>query len=57
MEDNLKQFAIEALKALQEGNDHEMNHAMADDILCQLLIKTGFEEVVEEFNKIYKWYA
>ena len=45
--------AIKRLKELQTDGDTESAHGEADDILCELLPK----EVVDEYNKISKWYA
>lgn len=33
-----------------------MNHERSDEVLCNLLNALGFESVVEEYNKIQKWY-
>ncbi len=37
--------------------DTESGHVEADDILCELLKKLGYSDVVEEFEKIHKWYT
>lgn len=44
---------------IEAGNqdDPEDAHADADDILCEVLEKLGFEDLVSEFNKINKYYA
>ncbi len=52
-----KQEAIDNLKREQESDDIEIAHANADGVLCQLLTSLGFKKVVEEYNKIHKWYA
>jgi hypothetical protein len=52
-----KQRCIDALKTLQESGDTEMAHSIADTVLCELLVELGYEDVVEEYNKISKWYA
>jgi hypothetical protein len=43
---------------LQESmvNQHEQ-HVEADEVLCELLISLGYEDVVEEYRKIEKWYS
>jgi len=51
-----QQEAIDKLKAL-EGYDKERDHCEADDILCELLSSLGYGEVVDQFNKLEKWYA
>ncbi len=49
--------AICELRKLSLSNDTEAAHEDADDVLCKLLIALGYPEVVQEFNKIKKWYA
>jgi hypothetical protein len=43
---------------LQESvvNQHEQ-HVDADIVLCELLISLGYEDVVDEYRKIEKWYS
>ena len=48
--------AIEQIKALHHV-DPEEGHIEADSILCQLLQSLGCSEVVDEFDKLRKWYA
>ena len=48
---------IKQLKQLQDSGDTEASHGEADDILCDFLIHLGYDEVVEEYKKIDKWYA
>jgi hypothetical protein len=49
----------EAIKKLRdcEMRGMEEGHMEADDILCELLRQLGYLEVVEEYEKIGKWYA
>ena len=49
--------AVEKLRDLQESGDTEQAHYEADDVLLDILDKTGFSQVVEEYNEILKWYA
>jgi hypothetical protein len=49
--------AMERLKALLDDDDTEGAHAAADAVLCELLTALGYEQVVEAWNKINKWYA
>ena len=49
--------AIYQLKDLQESNDTESAHAEADGILCTVLKVLGHSELVEEYEKVEKWYA
>jgi hypothetical protein len=50
-----------ALQLLERFNrddcDEEYSHIRADEILCELLTSLGYEDVVEAFKKIKKWYA
>lgn len=45
------------LRQLQGKGDTELQHVHADDVLCDLLKRLGFEAVVDEFEKVDKWYA
>lgn len=49
--------AIVELKALRDNTDQEEAHIEADHILCELLISLGHIEVVEQYNRIPKWFA
>lgn len=49
--------AIKALKECQNDGDTEAAHSNADDILCALLKELGYQNVVDEWNKVPKWYA
>lgn len=51
-----KEQAIEELIKCQD-DDPEWGHVDADDVLCRLLISLGFDDVVEEYKKVLKWYA
>lgn len=52
-----EQDAINILKECQESGDTESAHAEADNLLCQFLIDLGYVDLVEEYNKVDKWYA
>jgi hypothetical protein len=54
-----REEAIASLKKIHEeyGADVESDHLFADEILCELLISLGYEDVVFEWEKIDKWYA
>jgi hypothetical protein len=67
MENKLKEL-IERMKTVQNNTekgidyegmpyDEEDGHIDADDILCEYLKVLGHEEIVNEYNKIHKWYA
>ena len=55
-----KSLSDEMVKRLQEEVDNadtECAHCNADDILCELLEKLGYKEVVVKYNEVSKWYA
>lgn len=52
-----RQTALTELQQLQKFHDVEFAHSRADDILCELLAASGFEDVVKEYQKVRKWYA
>lgn len=49
--------AIKKLKNLQEMDDVEIAHLMADDILVKFLNNLGYSDVTKEWDEVYKWYA
>lgn len=64
----LKRDARKALKLLWEPDpdldpdgahryDRNNAHVEADGILCNLLKELGFDDVVEAYDKIEKWYS
>ncbi len=52
-----KEEAIEKLKAEQGNNELEGAHIKADEVLCELLKSLGMSDVVEEYEKIEKYFA
>ena len=52
-----KDDVIERMTELQNDTDTEDAHEKADDLLCQFLSSLGHKDLVEEFEKIHKWYA
>ena len=48
---------MDRLKAAQDNWDTAYAHADADTVLCDLLEALGYKKVVEEYNKVEKWYA
>lgn len=48
---------MKRLKAAQQNEDTESAHADADNVLCDLLLKLGYTKIVEEYNRVSKWYA
>jgi len=53
----VKKMHLRKLKELQDVRDIEMAHAYADEILCKYLRLLGENEIVDEWEKIDKWYA
>ena len=49
--------SIKYLRACQKINETEGAHWDANQILCDLLIFLGFENVVNEWRKVKKWYS
>ena len=45
------------MKEAQENENPAMAHAVAEDILCELLRNLGYADVVEEWDKVERWYA
>ena len=39
------------------SGDHECDHGIADDLLCELLLSIGCSESVKAFEAVDKWYA
>lgn len=52
-----KQEALKELKELQDVQDYEVAHIHADEVLVELLIWLGHEDVAKEYEKINKWYS
>lgn len=48
---------LHQLRKLSRSDDTEVAHVEADDILCGVLIELGYENLVEAYEKIRKWYA
>lgn len=48
-----KQYLIKE----QNNGDQEGAHLNADAHLCGLLVALGFKDIVDEYDKIDKWYA
>jgi len=57
----MKEEILQELKELNiiesSMRDTELDHRRADALLCMLLIHLGHKDVVEEFEKLHKWYA
>ena len=55
--DGLSAQAINVLDKLSRNRDTEKAHYEADKVLCNLLNELGFEDVVNAWEKIDRWYA
>lgn len=53
---NIKDY-INRIRDLANNRDVEGTHIEADKILCEVLKTLGQSELVEEFEKLEKWYA
>lgn len=45
------------MKALVENDDYEEAHSRADDILCELLRDFGYNDLIDAYDQVGKWYA
>ena len=52
-----REYAKKMKHIINEGRNAEDWHFEADDLMCEILEKTGFVETVKEFLEIPKWYA
>ena len=52
-----REEAITQLKDHQQNGDIESAHICADWVLRELLITLGYQDVVNEYDEIEKWYA
>lgn len=42
---------------IRYSDDPEQAHIRADDVLCEILTEMGYEDIVEAFNIVPKWYG
>jgi len=52
-----RETAISLLKMEQANGDTEAAHSNADGVLCDLLKSLGYQDVVDEYMKVEKWFA
>ena len=45
------------MQELSEIKDQEIRYIFADKLLCELLKKHGYDDIVEIFLNMDKWYA
>lgn len=48
---------IPLLKVLQEDDDTETDYIIANDIIVKALRMLGQDELVDEYEKVDKWYS
>jgi hypothetical protein len=48
---------LSKLEILETDEDIQASHEEADKILCDILNKMGFEDIVEAWERIDKYYA
>lgn len=54
----LIQTSLDRLREMNAGpQDPECSHIEADNILCDVLVALGQQELVDEWTKVEKWYA
>ena len=50
--------AIEELEKLSKKyNDVEVEHIKYDELLCEFLIRLGYNKLVKKYNETLKWFA
>ena len=57
MKEKLQAEYVEKMKECVENRDTEAAHGDADDLLCEFLRKLGYNELVEKYLEVNKWYA
>lgn len=57
MKEKLQAEYVEKMKGCVENGDTEAAHGDADDLLCEFLRKLGYNELVEKYLEVNKWYA
>lgn len=57
MSEEQRRKLIEKLHRCQENVDIEDAHYIADQVLVNALTLLGESELVDEWNKVEKWYA
>lgn len=49
-----REMALVELRLLCRLKDWEQAHSRADDVLCELLISLGYQDVVDVWNRVVK---
>lgn len=55
--EKLLKESVQKMKALNDNEDTEEKHCIADGILCEVLEKFVFSELTAAFDKLDKWYS
>lgn len=55
-EERYKEFLTEMDRCAKSDNT-EMAHYEADELLCKFLVECGYDELVDKFDNVNKWYA
>lgn len=55
----LTKYALKAFKRIEEEEmiPGEESHIQADNILCYILRELGYDDVVDAYHSIDKWYC
>lgn len=56
-EEQRKEYLNRLLELGKDNWDTEGNHIAADDILCDILCLLGYDDIVNAYDEIPKWYA
>ncbi len=48
---------LERMADLKDHSDTEKAHTMADDILCDFLRGLGYDDLVDAYEAVDKWFA
>ena len=57
MDKKLQEEYLEKMKLCVDDMDTELAHGNADDILCEVLLKLGYADLIEKYKEVHKWYA
>jgi hypothetical protein len=55
-EKKLNTEQLERYLTILKGMRFEEDHQNADDILCEILTTLGYQEIVEAYNNVPKWF-
>ena len=48
---------LKRLRKLSESNDFEATHSEADNLLVEILMKLGMDDIAKAYENVGKWYA